>query len=238
LYEGLAAEGYGYGPAFRGLKAAWRREGDVFAEIVLPEAGGDAAEFGVHPALLDAALHALGADPRAAGPTRLPFAWGGVVVHAAGARALRVALAWTGPDSVSLRAADEAGVPVLSAESLVLRPAAGMAAGAAGGAGAEWLFGVEWVPVPAPAAEAVAAVADAGWAELSPAQVAEGAAEDGAAAGAGTVVVSWPVPDGGADVAGGGAGVGAGAAGAGAAGGGAFAAAASAAALRFCTTCM
>ena len=33
----LAAAGYGYGPAFRGLRAAWRRGEDVFAEVALPE---------------------------------------------------------------------------------------------------------------------------------------------------------------------------------------------------------
>ena len=36
LYAGLAARGYGYGPAFRGLRAAWRRGGEVFAEVALP----------------------------------------------------------------------------------------------------------------------------------------------------------------------------------------------------------
>ena len=59
LYEGLAADGYGYGQAFRGLRAAWRRGGDVFAEVALPqETAAEAGSFGVHPALLDAALHA------------------------------------------------------------------------------------------------------------------------------------------------------------------------------------
>ena len=61
LYEALAAGGYGYGPAFRGLRAAWRRGEDVFAEVALPEdAAAEAGSFGVHPALLDAALHAAG----------------------------------------------------------------------------------------------------------------------------------------------------------------------------------
>ena len=67
LYAGLAARGYGYGPAFRGLRAAWRRGEEVFAEVALPEeAAADAGPFGLHPALLDAALHAvgLGTGPR------------------------------------------------------------------------------------------------------------------------------------------------------------------------------
>ena len=61
LYEQLAAAGYGYGPAFRGLRAAWRQGDELFAEAALPEeAAQEAGSFGVHPALLDAVLHAAG----------------------------------------------------------------------------------------------------------------------------------------------------------------------------------
>ena len=59
FYDAAAAGGYGLGPAFRGLRAAWRRGGDVFAEAVLPEdSAGDAGSFALHPALLDAAQQA------------------------------------------------------------------------------------------------------------------------------------------------------------------------------------
>ncbi|MDT7800759.1 MAG: hypothetical protein QOI78_4192, partial [Actinomycetota bacterium] len=107
-----------------GLTAAWRRDGEVFAEVSLPE-DVEVTGFGVHPALLDAALHAVGLgdlldDDRA----RLPFSWAGVGLHAEGARTLRVRLAKAGPDAVSLTAADESGAIVVSAESLVLRPMA------------------------------------------------------------------------------------------------------------------
>ena len=73
LYDGLAANGYRYGPAFRGLRAAWQRGDDVFAEVALPgEAAAAAGSFGVHPALLDAALHtaflAASAQPAPGGP--------------------------------------------------------------------------------------------------------------------------------------------------------------------------
>ncbi|MEK8169515.1 polyketide synthase dehydratase domain-containing protein [Streptomyces sp. M19] len=50
VYDGLAAQGYGYGPAFQGLRAAWRHGTDVYAEVALPEdAAADAAAFGLHP---------------------------------------------------------------------------------------------------------------------------------------------------------------------------------------------
>ena len=61
--------GYAYGPAFQGLRAAWRDGADVLAEVALPEAAGEHGGFGIHPALLDAALHPAAADrPLATGP--------------------------------------------------------------------------------------------------------------------------------------------------------------------------
>ena len=106
LYEGMADRGYTFGPTFRGLRAAWLREDEVFGEIALPEdAVATAASFGLHPALLDAALHTSalhrsaqdrdtgtgepGGDP---GGVWLPFAWTGVSLYAGGASALRVRL--------------------------------------------------------------------------------------------------------------------------------------------------
>ena len=150
LYEGLAAGGYGYGPAFRGLRAAWRRGDEVFAEAVLPEdAAADADRYGIHPALLDAVLHAAGlTGNEELGGALLPFAWGGVSLHAAGAAVLRARLTWSG-STLSVTAADGAGTPVLSVRSLVLRPAATGQLLAASDAG-EALFGVEWVRVPVP----------------------------------------------------------------------------------------
>ena len=60
LYDRLAERGYDYGPAFQGLRAVWRRGDELFAEIVLPDDQREqAASFGVHPALLDAALHTM-----------------------------------------------------------------------------------------------------------------------------------------------------------------------------------
>ncbi|KUJ66797.1 polyketide synthase [Streptomyces albus subsp. albus] len=162
LYERFAAAGFGYGPAFQGLRAAWRRGDEVFAELRLPEGQrSDAALFGLHPALLDAALHgvALGdfLDADAAG-VRLPFSWSGVALHAAGAAALRVRIAPAGPDAVALTVADEAGGPVATVESLVLRPIAPEALRAASTTYHESLFRLAWAalpasaPVPTPAA--------------------------------------------------------------------------------------
>ncbi|MFD2121393.1 polyketide synthase dehydratase domain-containing protein, partial [Streptomyces cirratus] len=32
----MAAEGYGYGPSFHGVRAAWLLDGEVFADVELP----------------------------------------------------------------------------------------------------------------------------------------------------------------------------------------------------------
>ncbi|CAM5667132.1 hypothetical protein SCANM63S_07082 [Streptomyces canarius] len=77
MYDRYAAAGFGYGPAFQGLRAAWRRDDELFAEVALPDDQHDQARhFGLHPALLDAALHVTGlAD---AAEARLPFSWTGM----------------------------------------------------------------------------------------------------------------------------------------------------------------
>ncbi|MFD0685019.1 SDR family NAD(P)-dependent oxidoreductase [Actinomadura fibrosa] len=118
LYGQLAEGGLDYGPAFQGLKAAWRRGDEVFAEVAL---SGDPDRFGLHPALLDSALHTI---PLLSDGDRvvLPFAWTGVELHASGAALLRVRVASRGEEQVSLDAVDGAGEPVVSVESLALRP--------------------------------------------------------------------------------------------------------------------
>ncbi|MEU3423882.1 SDR family NAD(P)-dependent oxidoreductase, partial [Streptomyces murinus] len=161
-YPALLAQGYEYGPAFQGLTAAWRRGEDVFAEVVLDASAPAADGFGIHPAALDAALHAIGLLPGAgpaAGPGTegapagasaptplLPFVWTGVRLHALGAGTLRVRLTRT-DDAVAVSLADPAGQPVLSADGLVMRPVdprrlAGL------GQRSDALFTVDWTPVP------------------------------------------------------------------------------------------
>ncbi|QDQ16112.1 SDR family NAD(P)-dependent oxidoreductase [Streptomyces spectabilis] len=147
FYEGMAEGGFGYGPVFQGLRAAWRTGDEVFAEVVLPE-GVKAEGFGLHPALLDAALHAMGLMGEAEGPGRLPFSWSGVRLHASGATALRVRLSPAGSDAVSLAIADGTGAPVATVDSLVLRPA--VPDQIARDERNDALFGVDWVPLVLP----------------------------------------------------------------------------------------
>ncbi|NUR58265.1 MAG: SDR family NAD(P)-dependent oxidoreductase, partial [Catenulispora sp.] len=130
LYPRLAELGYDYGPEFQALRAVWRRGEEVFAEVASAVGPTDADRYGIHPALLDAALHAqlVGTAP-GEGQSRalpsIPFAWSGVTIHTPGAAALRVRMAPAGPSAVTLTIADAAGLPVASVESLAVRPMTG-----------------------------------------------------------------------------------------------------------------
>ncbi|MFE9905247.1 SDR family NAD(P)-dependent oxidoreductase [Streptomyces achromogenes] len=147
-YDRLAAHGYAYGPAFRGLRRAWHTDTELFAEVALAEEQHPGAtRFVLHPALLDAALHTL--LPGVAGEDRtavLPFAWSGVAVWASGATALRVRLTLTGTDTASLTVTDTAGEPVASVAELALRPLSAESLHAAARAHHDGLLAVEWTP--------------------------------------------------------------------------------------------
>src|SRR5207237_1761844 len=131
LYAGLAAKGLHYGPAFRGVQAVWRRGDEVFAEVLLPgDRRGGPGAYAVHPALLDAALHAiaLGGLVEDDSGGMLPYAWNDVRILGDAGSALRVLLAPAGRNAVSVDVADPTGRPVASIGSLALRPAPGTSA--------------------------------------------------------------------------------------------------------------
>ncbi|MEW1634664.1 type I polyketide synthase [Streptomyces sp. NPDC093801] len=163
FYDELRTHGLAYGPAFQGLRAVWRRGEEVFAEVALPdEERKEAGAFGLHPALLDAALQAGTFAPSAgtageeeAGEPRLAFSWNGFALHAAGAPALRVRVAPSGPDALSFQAADETGGLVVTLDSLVSRPvSAQQLETAARGALSDSLFAVEWTELAPPSGDA------------------------------------------------------------------------------------
>ncbi|GHJ33531.1 phenolphthiocerol synthesis polyketide synthase type I Pks15/1 [Streptomyces hygroscopicus subsp. sporocinereus] len=149
FYEGLAQVGYGYGPVFQGLESVWRLDEDVYAEVALPDsAAQEAGRFGLHPALLDAALHAMemGDFGGESGRVTLPFSFTGVTLHAVGAGRVRVRLRPRGKDTVALLVTDATGAPVASVESLVVREVAAerFASGPRATGGDGTLFRVNW----------------------------------------------------------------------------------------------
>ncbi|MBO0821749.1 MAG: polyketide synthase dehydratase domain-containing protein, partial [Nocardiopsaceae bacterium] len=162
-YERLRDLGYDYGPAFRGLRAAWRLGQDVFVEVSPPEAENlHPAGYGVHPALLDAVLQAaLLRDGVAGKGPVVPFSWAGLTiysrntVHTSDAGVLRARLGPAGPDAESRDAAamsvecfDPDGVPVVSARSVVLRPVPAGQLGSARARTGRSLWETDWIPAP------------------------------------------------------------------------------------------
>ncbi|MFI6899504.1 type I polyketide synthase, partial [Streptomyces sp. NPDC050256] len=153
LYEGLAESGMVYGPVFQGLTAAWRHGDEIYAEATLPEhARSEAERFGLHPALLDAALHAVAlTDAVGQGPT-LPFTWSNVALHASGAASLRVRLvpgeSGGGSVAVSVETTDVEGRPVATVGSLALRRISDAQLSAAAATFHDSLYQLDWMRLP------------------------------------------------------------------------------------------
>ncbi|WP_424923898.1 SDR family NAD(P)-dependent oxidoreductase [Actinophytocola oryzae] len=145
FYASLAEQGFDYGPVFQGLRAAWRLGPDVFAEVALPDER--AADFGLHPALLDAALQA--GTLRGDRGEYLPFAWNGVTLDAVGATALRVRISPRGPGAIAVVMTDTANRRVAAVESLLFRPISPELTRTTGPV-RDSLFGVDWVPIADP----------------------------------------------------------------------------------------
>ncbi|MEV4969856.1 type I polyketide synthase [Streptomyces scopuliridis] len=137
---------FGYGPAFRAVTALWRRGDEVFAEVGLPD--GVDGRFGLHPVLLDAAVHAAALAEGPAGGARVPFVWNGVELHAPGRGTARIRCVRTASDTIGVDVFDHAGEPVATVASMFIRPMAPQDT---------MLFRPRWIPVPAvPAARETA----------------------------------------------------------------------------------
>jgi pimaricinolide synthase PimS1 len=149
IYDRLASRGLTYGPLFQGLTAAWRCDEEIFAEVELPSGEPDqAAWFGLHPAMLDAALHAIilldtDGDLDSSGEVRLPFSWSEVELLAAGTQSIRVRLSQTGEEAVSLTVADATGNPMATVGSLTTRRVSAADLGGQS-AGPDGLFYLDW----------------------------------------------------------------------------------------------
>ncbi|HEY2201553.1 MAG TPA: polyketide synthase dehydratase domain-containing protein, partial [Solirubrobacteraceae bacterium] len=123
---------------------------DLFAEVALSdEQCEQAASFGMHPALLDAAFHAglsslTESTEAERGEVRLPFSFGGVGLYAPGAASLRVCLSPAGDGAVSLVFSDEAGRLVASVEELVIREVSRDQLGAVHSTRRDSLFRLGW----------------------------------------------------------------------------------------------
>ncbi|MEU7046986.1 type I polyketide synthase [Streptomyces eurythermus] len=194
LYEDLALRGQEHGPVFQGLRAAWRRDGEQFAEAVLPEPeAAHAGAYHLHPALLDASLHGLIADaPAPEGQLVQPLRWRGMTLFGTGDRtSLRVHATPSVTGGVALTLFDGSGKPAGLVESLELCPVtAGRPADPAALARGS-LFALGWEPLPAPAAVPPAGPVPVPWDAFSPDAL--------AAEPAGHAVVACPAGEPGTD---------------------------------------
>ncbi|AYF31946.1 type-I PKS [Micromonospora tulbaghiae] len=151
-YASLAEAGFAYGAAFRGVRAAWTSGATICAEVELgAEQLAEAAGYGLHPALLDAAAQTtlLGGDSPG-----LPFSWSDVVLYRPGATALRVRATRVAADRFSLLLTDAQDRPVAVVGSLLMRPPA---------AGGTLLHRLDWAEAPAPTLDELSE-----WALLGP----------------------------------------------------------------------
>ncbi|WP_260634828.1 type I polyketide synthase [Streptomyces angustmyceticus] len=148
LYSGLAARGLDYGPVFRGVRAAWRDARHTYAEVELPEdVRAEAAHYGLHPALLDAALHTLALSGVERDGAAMPFSFTDATLHAVGAVRLRVRVTPEGDEAMAVAVADAAGAPVATVRSLRLRPITPEHLAGAGRPADEALHRIDWQPL-------------------------------------------------------------------------------------------
>ncbi|HXB66046.1 MAG TPA: SDR family NAD(P)-dependent oxidoreductase [Solirubrobacteraceae bacterium] len=164
LHERLTDAGYDRGPAFQGVRAAWRVGDELYAEVeqAAPHAAG-ANGFAFHPASLDAVLsisafnelgdrHAGASDDGQAGDheqigeLRVPSTFSGVRLLGRGEGVLRVRIGGgREADVLSLAVAYEDGIPMLSVEELRLRAIDRAQLWAIGSVGDNALHELRWV---------------------------------------------------------------------------------------------
>jgi len=130
------------GRAADAVHGVWRRADEVYAEIAVPERYDDAAAYGLHPALLAAAVPVTSFVDYGE-PGRRAVAITGASLHAAGATLVRIRIKRTGDDTMRLDVTDESGAPVATVGSLTL-DAADTACGT------DPLYRLDWVPLPDP----------------------------------------------------------------------------------------
>ncbi|GAB2684954.1 SDR family NAD(P)-dependent oxidoreductase [Nocardia thraciensis] len=149
VYARLAGYGFDYGPAFRGVRAAWQRDGVLYTVVVAePEQRAGAAAYGLHPGLFDAVLHGgavVGFGTTGTG--RMLFDWRGIRRYRSGTTTLRARVAAAGDSAWTVAAVDDRGRPVLTADAISFRPVEAAQLLAHRGAGQRSLYEMIWRPI-------------------------------------------------------------------------------------------
>ncbi|MFD9098590.1 type I polyketide synthase [Streptomyces collinus] len=180
LYEDLALRGHEHGPVFQGLRAAGHRDGERFAEAVLPEPeAAQAGAYHLHPALLDASLHGLIADAAAReGQCVQPLRWRGVSLFGThGRTSLRMHARPAAAGGLRLTLVDGSGEPAGLVESLELCPVAVGRPADPAALARDSLFALDWEPLPVPTAVPPTGPVPVPWDAFAPDALAAGPAE-------------------------------------------------------------
>ena len=149
LYDRLAEHGFEYGPAFQGIRAAWRDGEEIYAEVSPPRSSArrPSASRSIRPCSTLACRRSALAGQGTLGRIELPFSWNGVGLGTTGARELRVRLAHE-DEAVSLRVCRRRLAPrsLWSAE-LALRELDPSPAADAKAPDSDGLLGLRWQEV-------------------------------------------------------------------------------------------
>ncbi|MEV7725718.1 SDR family NAD(P)-dependent oxidoreductase, partial [Streptomyces sp. NPDC087917] len=134
--------------ATAGPAADWSADSGLPLTVLPEEQAAEAPGYGIHPALLTAALPARAA-------TAAPVHWYGVRLHVPGAVAVRARATEIDDLTYALQLADAEGRLVASVDSVVFRTLdrALLPTAPVGAAGRNVLYGLEWEPVTLPLAE-------------------------------------------------------------------------------------
>lgn len=120
-YERLSELGLSYGPVFQGLSQVYRRGDILFAKVDLLQEAEEAEQYGIHPVLMDMALHTIFFSTKITNQSiRLPFEWKGARLYATGAKELYVQIKVV-KDEVEIKLYDGALHLLAYIEKLILR---------------------------------------------------------------------------------------------------------------------
>ncbi|MGW7260544.1 SDR family NAD(P)-dependent oxidoreductase, partial [Streptomyces sp. NPDC054834] len=147
LYDRLSDHGYHYGPAFQNLThlAQDPTTGTLYATVTLPDTLTPTGHT-LHPALLDAALHALLATSTDPTTTLIPHTWTGITTHTPTETAtttLHVTLTPTTDTTLTIT------TPHLTITQLTLHPITADQLRTASPASRDTLHVLNWVPLSA-----------------------------------------------------------------------------------------
>jgi thioester reductase-like protein len=168
IYAAFSAVGLDYGASFRGIRAAWRKDGEALGEIVLPaELEAEQAHYQMHPALLDACFHViLAALPQTSRARRayLPVAVDRLrFLRRPGTRVyshVRLVELTDETLSADIQVFDENGECLIDLKNLRCRALAGDPQATALD---DWLYVSEWRPQPRPVVDPSSTAAPESW---------------------------------------------------------------------------